>query len=366
MEKKLKICVYAIAKDEEKFVKRFCESAKDADLILIADTGSKDDTVGLAEKAGATVFDICVTPWRFDKARDAALALVPKDMDVCISLDLDEVLMDGWREEIEKVWTAGTTRLSYVYDWGHNRVFKTEKIHARAGYSWHHPCHEYLRIDSRITQKLASTEKLIVKHLPDEMKSRGTYLELLKMSVQEDPHCPRNSFYYARELFFYGQAQEAIAEAKRYLALPTAVWHHERAYAMRIISKCCEVLGQMGEAEIWAMKGAIEGPGLRESWCALATLFYGQRRWSECFAAAERALAITHKELVYTTDPVCWGALPYDLAGIAAWNMGLRQAALRYSQIAAELDPDDPRLTANVKQMEIAVNPTLAQEFKAA
>jgi hypothetical protein len=40
----MKICVYAISKNEEMFVERFCNSAKDADLILIADTGSTDLT----------------------------------------------------------------------------------------------------------------------------------------------------------------------------------------------------------------------------------------------------------------------------------------------------------------------------------
>lgn len=34
----MKIAVYAISKNEEMFVERFCNSAKDADLILIADT----------------------------------------------------------------------------------------------------------------------------------------------------------------------------------------------------------------------------------------------------------------------------------------------------------------------------------------
>ena len=34
--------VYAIAKNERQFVERFCEAAKDADLILVADTGSTD------------------------------------------------------------------------------------------------------------------------------------------------------------------------------------------------------------------------------------------------------------------------------------------------------------------------------------
>ena len=84
----MKIAVYAISKNESEFVKRFCESAKDADLILIADTGSTDGTAFLAKECGATVYNICISPWRFDKARDAALALVPRDIDVCISLDL--------------------------------------------------------------------------------------------------------------------------------------------------------------------------------------------------------------------------------------------------------------------------------------
>ncbi len=111
--KKLKIAVYAISKNEEQFVNRFCDSAKNADIILIADTGSTDRTVELALENGAIVHDICISPWRFDKARDTALALLPRDIDVCISLDLDEVLMDGWREEIERVWQENTTRLRY-------------------------------------------------------------------------------------------------------------------------------------------------------------------------------------------------------------------------------------------------------------
>ena len=110
----MKICVYAISKNEEQFVERFCASAKDADLILIADTGSTDNTAVKAAECGAVVHDIFISPWRFDMARDTALALIPRDIDVCISLDLDEVLEPGWREEIERVWELGkTTRLRY-------------------------------------------------------------------------------------------------------------------------------------------------------------------------------------------------------------------------------------------------------------
>ena len=45
----MKIAVYAISKNESQFVERFCKSAVDADLIVIADTGSTDNTVELAK-----------------------------------------------------------------------------------------------------------------------------------------------------------------------------------------------------------------------------------------------------------------------------------------------------------------------------
>ena len=57
----MRIAVYAISKNEEQFVERFCNSAKDADLVMIADTGSTDDTVGLARDHGAIVNQICIS-----------------------------------------------------------------------------------------------------------------------------------------------------------------------------------------------------------------------------------------------------------------------------------------------------------------
>ena len=42
-----KIAIYAIARDEEKFVKRWYESIKDADVIVVLDTGSRDETLSM-------------------------------------------------------------------------------------------------------------------------------------------------------------------------------------------------------------------------------------------------------------------------------------------------------------------------------
>lgn len=352
----MKIAVYAISKNEAHFVKRFCESAKDADLIMIADTGSTDGTAEVAAECGAVVHHICITPWRFDTARNAALALLPRDIDVCISLDLDEVLEPGWREEIERVWKSGTTRLRYYFDWGCGIKFLYEKIHARHGYLWHHPCHEYPVPDGRIEEVWAQTDMLLVSHHPDPTKSRGQYLDLLAVSVKEDPYCPRNAFYYARELTFYKKWHEAIAALNAYLAMPQATWPNERCYAYRLLGKCYSELGDHYKSEGYFLKACAEAGNTREPWCELAMLYYRQNRWAECFAMSMRALNIKDKALVYTCDPAVWGHWPHDLAAIAAYHLGLFAEAVNHGAEAVRLSPNDVRLSENLKQFEEKLN----------
>lgn len=347
----MKIAVYAISKNEEKHVERFCKSAKSADLILIADTGSSDSTVKLAKKHGAQVAHIAITPWRFDDARNAALALLPSDIDVCVSLDLDEELQPGWREEIERVWQEGTTRLRYKFDWGAGIAFYYEKIHARHGYRWTHPCHEY-PVPYLISEKYAQTDMLLVIHKPDNTKSRGQYLHLLEMSVKEDPNDPRNAFYYARELSFHRQWEGAIRECERYLALPGANWPNERCYAYRVMSRCYNELGDWDNAIRCARLGVVEAPGTREPWCEIAKLAYQRHNWAECYGAAMSALAITNRELVYTVDPEVWGALPHDYASIAAWHLNLKEQAIAQAKLALQFSPDDVRIASNLEMME--------------
>lgn len=348
MEKKLKIAVYTITKNEEQFIERWAQSAQDADFLLIADTGSTDNTVKVAKENGVTVHEICVTPWRFDHARNASLALIPRDMDVCICLDADEVMEPGWREEIERVWTPETTHLRYKFDWSLGIVFYSEKIHARHGYYWHHPCHEHIRADLRITEVWAHTDFLLITHHPDPTKSRGHYMETLELSVKEDPHCPRNAFYYARELYFYNRYEEAIEALNRYLKMPEATWVNDRCYAMRVMGQCYMALGDQAAAEGWYHKAAAEAPHTREPWVALTKLYYEQHKWAESYGAAMRALSIKNKELVYTTDPSSWGALPHDHAAIAAYRLGLKEAAIEQGRLACELDPGDKRLQENL------------------
>jgi glycosyltransferase involved in cell wall biosynthesis len=343
----MKIAVYSIALNEKQFVQKWYESAKEADYLLIADTGSTDGTAELAKSLGINVVDISIKPWRFDDARNASLACLPGDIDYCIALDLDEVLVEGWRKHLETVPTQ-TTRPRYKYTWNWNQdgspglQYSGDKIHSRHGYRWKHPVHEVMVTD-RITQVEHWTD-LEIHHYPDNSKPRSQYLPLLAQSVLEDPNDDRNAFYYARELYFYNQPDKAREEFQRHLSLPTATWKPERAASMRYLAKLSDKNWQRN----WLLQAVEEAPGRREALVDLAKHCYEYELWEACLSYAEQALAITEKPLEYLCEEFAWGFAPYDYAAIAAYKLGQKEKALEYGLKAAELSPTDERLQSNL------------------
>lgn len=345
----MKVAVYAISLNEEKFVKRWFESAKDADYLVLADTGSTDKTVEIAKELGIDVHQIVISPWRFDDARNASLALIPDDVDYCIALDLDEILVDGWREELEKAFKDGITRPRYQYTWSWAANGKPDvqyggdKIHSRRGYRWTHPVHEVLKPYGNQAET-ASWFNINIEHHPDPSKPRSQYFSLLKMAVDENPHDARDAFYYARELYFNRMYPQAVEEFRRYLDLPSAVWKSERSAAYRYMAKC-----DTDNAEKHLINALEESPQCREAAVELAQFYYERAQWAECYDAAKCAIEIRHKTLEYFSEDFAWGALPHDLLALSAHHIGKHSDAVAHGGIALNLNPTDERLMSNLE-----------------
>jgi glycosyltransferase involved in cell wall biosynthesis len=347
----VKIAVYTIALNEEQFVERWVESAKDADYLYILDTGSTDNTVSKAKELGVIVNIASVKPWRFDDARNVSLSLLPDDVDMCIALDMDEVLAPGWRIELEKI-NLETTRPRYQYTWSWAEdgspglQYGGDKIHARHGYRWKHPVHEVITAD-RIDEVQEWTD-LRIYHYPDTSKSRGQYFPLLELSTKEDPSDDRNAFYLAREYFFYQRYNEASAEFRRHLSLPKAVWAPERAASMRYLAKI-----EIDNTREWLEKAITEDPGRREAIIELAQYFYNREDWQNCYWSALDAIKITEKPLDYLCEEFAWGSLPHDLAAISAHNLGFKEESIKYGEMALQLSPLDTRLSNNLNYYKV-------------
>jgi glycosyltransferase involved in cell wall biosynthesis len=341
----MKVAIYTIAKNEEQFVERWYESAKEADYLLILDTGSTDKTVSLAESLGINVVVKIIDPWRFDNARNLALELIPEDVDYCIALDMDEILVEGWKNELEGPLNNKVTRPRYEYTWSWKEdgspgvVYGGDKIHARDNYVWKHPVHEVLSCTDKETQQWCG---LKIHHYPDSKKSRSQYLPLLELSVQESPDDDRNAFYYARELFFYGKKKKALEEFKRHLSLPSSVWKPERAASMRYLSK-------IENTEYWLLHAVAECPDRREPLVDLANYYYNSNDFESCYAFSCRSIQIKDRPLEYICEEYAWGSMPYDLAAISAYRLGIFEKAKEYGEIALKLNPQDERLSKNLE-----------------
>lgn len=282
------VAAYMIVKNEEKFISRCVESLDGIDEIVIADTGSSDQTLEIVQsfiddpdwKPEITVKQINISPWRFDDARNTALGYVADDIDICISIDADELLDKDFLPNVKRVWSdsfwAGKpfTRLnhSFMTHWNWDKPNEPpaiskhfhERVHARFGYRWIHPVHEKL-----VAQEEAVAwciEALMIQQ-PDSLKSRSAYGPLLEQAVKEDPTDWKLWSFLANEYSQAGQVDQAL----------TALTQAETAGGDKIFiawrrAALLEWQGSYSKARAELLKAIELNPMLRESHVLLAEL----------------------------------------------------------------------------------------------
>ena len=354
---KKKICVYAISKNEEKFVKRWYESVKEADSVYVLDTGSTDKTISMLKDLGVNVAVKEIKPWRFDVARNESLKLVPEDCDICVCIDIDEVISKGWRKKLEEIWDDNTNHLRYIYNWSHDDngkplvSFYYEKIHARNGFKWIYPVHEVLEFSGE-KEIFKTTEEIVVDHYPDSTKSRSNYLPLLELSVKENPDNDRNMHYLGREYMFHGKYNEAIDMLIKHLNLKSATWKDERCASMRFIARCYKYLKRYDEAKMWLDKAINEAPYLRDPYVERAMLEYELNNFEDVKKYCLLALEIKNHTKTYINEPFSWNYTIYDLLSISEFYLGNIESSLKWINKATKMEPNNERLINNKKVIQ--------------
>lgn len=354
---KKKICVYAISKNEEKFVKRWYESVKEADSVYVLDTGSTDKTISMLKDLGVNVSVKEIKPWRFDVARNESLKLVPEDCDICVCIDIDEVISKGWRKKLEEIWDDNTNHLRCIYNWSHDDngkplvSFYYEKIHARNGFKWIYPVHEVLEFSGE-KEVFKTTEEIVVDHYPDSTKSRSNYLPLLELSVKENPDNDRNMHYLGREYMFHGKYNEAIDMLIKHLNLKSATWKDERCASMRFIARCYKHLKRYDESKMWFDKAINEAPYLRDPYVERAMLEYELNNFEDVKKYCLLALEIKNHTKTYINEPFSWNYTIYDLLSISEFYLGNIESSLKWINKATKMEPNNERLINNKKVIQ--------------
>lgn len=346
------IGVYAICKDELKFVDRFYDSIKEADQIVICDTGSTDGTferlgelvkqrteelcegqgyseTSISEKKvsyqnnSMKVQRISVTPWRFDDARNNALLLLPEEIDVCVSVDLDELLETSWidtlsqkvRDELQqqgKISDRYYHRFKTIWNWEESDKGNVtpsisehwhERIHSRKGYMWKLPVHEHLVKSDLSEESIAWLPDLMMIQKPDNTKPRSSYLKMLEQSVIEDPSRWKSWSFLASEHQAVGRIDDAltdIANAKNIKGADLTFLAYQASKIYQSQQKYSLAISEL-------QQGIEQAPNVREYKVYLVQLLIEARRIEAAKAELDAAKLITERTFGYEYNPACWG-----------------------------------------------------------
>lgn len=325
----MKIAISTISKNEEKNVEDFIKSCEGADLISVLDTGSTDKTVELLKKHNALAGETKIEPFRFDEARNQALDKLPEDIDIVISIDMDERLQAGWREALEKAWQENTETLSYWYIGSQtngqpNECFRS-KIFKRKGYKWFNIVHEMPMPEDKHEPIIAYCKDIVVIHLQE---GKRDYEELLNKLIESGENDMNAYLQRAHEFMKKQEWQKAINDFEKYIELSRLEsdksqnktcqkYVYEagcRALAMIDISICKVSLGYAERVVLpIIIKATAECPTIREPWVYLAEMWQSIGNYPQAYGCAITALSINDNGLNIKIG-MCWGDYPLQIA----------------------------------------------------
>lgn len=365
-----KIAVYTICHNEEDNVLSWIDNTKEADIVIVGDTGSTDNTVALLEEHGITVHKITVSPWRFDEARNQLLKLLPKDITICISLDFDERLSTGWRKKIEQVWRNETTRLNYNYSEtltiNSNRISTiiSSRIHSRQNYQWVYPVHELLYYQGPDQEVMNYVSGLEIIHTPEPSKDRSQYLHLMKLAVAEHPKDLRLVHQLGRDYMQYGWYDQCIETMKYNLTLE-AVSNEQKNACRRLIARAYGAKKQVEKAKKQLLKLIDEVPYCSSSYIEYAIILYQYQHWDDLIALSKQCSKIDFNyRSIYNEFKDSENVL-YDLLSLAYYHRSDYHQALAFEEKALSVNVNNDRYKKNIKYyQDLLSNPQMTKTRK--
>jgi glycosyltransferase involved in cell wall biosynthesis len=259
----MKLSCGLIVKNEQEMLPACLKSIKDADEIVVVDTGSTDKTKEIASKYTDKIYDF---PWIDDFAAARNFAISKCTGDWILSVDADHIIqtpIKKIKEEIKKAKGKVLMIKSKAGKHTHWRdvLFKNDKE-----VFWVGKVHECLSI---LTKEKVNVER-VCNYSKNHYKDPDRNLRIL---LKSDTNLPRIQFYLGREYFEKKKYDEPIQWFEKYLQRNT--WFLERAEAYLCLAKI-----------YWNTQ---KGDKAREM-CSLAI------RWNPMFKEALKLMSEMHFE----------------------------------------------------------------------
>lgn len=234
------------------------ESVKDADEIVVVDTGSSDRTVEIARQYTDRIEYI---DWKDDFAAARNVARASATGDWIYSIDADHINwtpIDQIKSEIERI-TPEHSVASVSIDQHHDAAWLFEN--APDNY-WTGRVHEVLSRPATVKTDIHQTTR------PRETPNTKRNIRIL----QKSPDTPRTRFYLGREYYELGDYKKAIEWLDKYLEAPAFPAEHAEAWLTK--AKCYWQLSNGGEARAACLQAIGINPDFTEALTVMADMTY--------------------------------------------------------------------------------------------
>jgi glycosyltransferase involved in cell wall biosynthesis len=262
----MRVSVVMICKNEEAVLARCLESVKEADEIIICDTGSTDRTIEIAQQFTDKVFTDYVWEDNFAKARNHALSKATGDW--VLSIDADEYLTCPFstvREAVAKGFMAINVKMTA--ESGPPSHFWFPRLFLRSpNVWWEGAIHNHISVMGEDVGAVTLTYGYSPAHTLDPLRS----MRILEKEVADRPDCIRERFYLGREYFYRGQYDQALVMLGRYVQQSRFL--AEKAEAFLTMSRVYWALHMPDDARDALVQCLIINPRFKEAVLFMAEL----------------------------------------------------------------------------------------------
>ena len=207
----MKLSVSMIVKNEESCLKKALESVKDADEIIIVDTGSTDKTVDIAKAYTNKVYYGKDYLWRDNFAFSRNQSLEKCTGDWILIVDADEYFEPGTITKLKKIIKENPNYKGItVKAWNSSKqYFEVIRAFKRTPEAkWFGRVHNYLNVFDN--QGFHSDINLYFSTSLSHLADPDRQIRILSLVIRENPKVSREKYYLAREYFVRGDWNLAI------------------------------------------------------------------------------------------------------------------------------------------------------------